>query len=62
MNRLRLTWAAFKNMLRAAARDPLWAVLALIAMPFRIWRQRPIFAEKLAYFSDPEFKEMFDPV
>lgn len=38
MNRLRLAWAAFKNMLRAAARDPLWAVLALITMPFRIWK------------------------
>ena len=24
--------------------------------------QRPIFAEKLAYFADPEFREMFDPV
>jgi type IV secretion system protein VirD4 len=24
--------------------------------------QRPIFAEKLAYFSDPEFTGMFDPV
>jgi type IV secretion system protein VirD4 len=24
--------------------------------------QRPIFAEKLAYFTDPEFREMFDPV
>nr|WP_152025772.1 hypothetical protein [Agrobacterium tumefaciens] len=24
--------------------------------------QRPVFAEKLAYFADPEFREMFDPV
>ncbi|NRF10342.1 hypothetical protein [Agrobacterium pusense] len=38
MSRLRLARAAFKNMMRAAARDPLWAVLALLAMPFRIWK------------------------
>ncbi len=38
MTRIRLAWAAFKDMLRAAARDPLWAVLALLAMPFRIWK------------------------
>lgn len=24
--------------------------------------QRPVFAEKLAHFADPEFREMFDPV
>lgn len=24
--------------------------------------QRPVFADKLAYFADPEFSEMFDPV
>lgn len=34
----RLAWRAFKNMLRAAARDPIWAVLALIALPFRAWK------------------------
>jgi type IV secretion system protein VirD4 len=39
MNRLRLSRDAFKNMMRAAARDPLWAFLALIAMPFRIWKR-----------------------
>lgn len=39
MSRLRLAREAFKNMMRAAARDPLWAVLALLAMPFRIWKQ-----------------------
>ncbi len=39
MTRIRLAWAAFKNMMRAAAQDPLWAVLALLAMPFRIWKQ-----------------------
>ncbi|MXN49412.1 TraM recognition domain-containing protein [Shinella kummerowiae] len=38
MNRSRLAWAAFKNMLRAAARDPLWAFVALIGLPFRIWK------------------------
>ncbi len=38
MNRIRLARDAFKNMMRAAARDPLWAFLALIAMPFRIWK------------------------
>ncbi|MDA5641557.1 type IV secretory system conjugative DNA transfer family protein, partial [Agrobacterium sp. ST15.13.013] len=26
-------------MMRAVARDPLWAFLALIAMPFRIWKR-----------------------
>ena len=39
MNRSRLARGAFKNMMRAAARDPLWAFLALIAMPFRIWKR-----------------------
>ena len=38
MNQARLAWAAFKNMLRAAARDPLWAFLSLLAMPFRVWK------------------------
>ena len=38
MNQARLAWAAFKNMLRAAARDPLWAFIALIGLPFRIWK------------------------
>lgn len=31
-------WAAFKNMLRAAAGNPLWAFLSLIAAPFRVWK------------------------
>ena len=35
MNQARLAWAAFKNMLRAAARDPLWAFVALVTGPFR---------------------------
>lgn len=38
MKQARLAWAAFKNMLRAAARDPLWAFIALIGLPFRIWK------------------------
>ncbi len=38
MSQARLAWGAFKNMLRAAARDPLWAFLSLIAMPFRVWK------------------------
>jgi len=35
MNQATLAWAAFKNMLRAAARDPVWAILAIITAPFR---------------------------
>ena len=35
MNDFRLAWAAFKNMLRAAARDPLWAFVAIVTAPFR---------------------------
>jgi len=31
----RLAWAAFKNMLRVAARDPLWALVGIITGPFR---------------------------
>ncbi|MER2554867.1 MAG: type IV secretory system conjugative DNA transfer family protein, partial [Thauera sp.] len=38
MIQAKLAWAAFKNMLRAATRDPLWAFVALIALPFRIWQ------------------------
>lgn len=34
----RLAWHAFKNMLRAAARDPVWAIVSLIALPFRAWK------------------------
>ena len=33
-----LAWTAFKNMMRAAARDPIWAFVNLISMPFRIWK------------------------
>ncbi|MCR5943446.1 type IV secretory system conjugative DNA transfer family protein [Ochrobactrum sp. XJ1] len=38
MSRATLAWAAFKNMLRAAARDPLWAFVSLLTAPFRIWK------------------------
>ena len=38
MNQATLAWAAFKNMMRAAARDPLWAFVALIGLPFRVWK------------------------
>lgn len=31
-----LAWAAFKNMLRNAASDPLWAFIAILTGPFRI--------------------------
>ena len=35
MNNFRLAWAALKNMMRAAARDPLWAFVAIVTGPFR---------------------------
>ncbi|HML42904.1 MAG TPA: type IV secretory system conjugative DNA transfer family protein [Hyphomicrobium zavarzinii] len=35
MSQAILAWAALKNMLRAAARDPLWAFVALFSAPFR---------------------------
>ena len=35
MTDFRLAWAAFKNMLRAAGRDPLWAFVAIVTGPFR---------------------------
>lgn len=38
MSQARLAWGAFKNMLRAATRDPLWAFLSLITLPFRVWK------------------------
>ncbi|MGJ7043200.1 type IV secretion system protein VirD4 [Shinella sp. BE166] len=38
MIRARLTGIAFKNMMRAATRDPIWAFLNVISMPFRIWK------------------------
>ncbi|AGI10517.1 type IV secretory system conjugative DNA transfer family protein [Xanthomonas citri] len=30
-----IAWRAFRNMLRAAARDPIWAVIAIVIGPFR---------------------------
>jgi type IV secretion system protein VirD4 len=38
MNQATLAWSALKNMMRAAARDPLWAFVALLSAPFRIWK------------------------
>lgn len=38
MSQATLAWAALKNMVRAAARDPLWAFVALLSAPFRIWK------------------------
>ncbi|NTJ35908.1 type IV secretory system conjugative DNA transfer family protein [Agrobacterium rhizogenes] len=38
MNQATLAWTALKNMMRAAARDPLWAFVALLSAPFRIWK------------------------
>lgn len=35
MNQATLAWAALKNMLRAARRDPVWAITALCLAPFR---------------------------
>ncbi len=35
MNQATLAWAAFKNMLRAAARDPVWALVRVILSPIR---------------------------
>ncbi|OCP36141.1 type IV secretory system conjugative DNA transfer family protein [Ensifer sp. LC163] len=35
MGRMHLTWIALKNMMRTAARDPVWAIVALIRLPFR---------------------------
>ena len=38
MSQAALAWRAFRNMLRAAARDPLWAIIAVITAPFRLWQ------------------------
>jgi len=38
MSQATLAWVAFKNMMQAAARDPLWAFVALLSAPFRIWK------------------------
>lgn len=36
MNQATLAWAAFKNMLRQARRDPVWAIVNITIAPFRI--------------------------
>ncbi len=41
MNQVALAWAAFKNMIRAALRDPVWALAAISVAPFAAIR--PIF-------------------
>jgi type IV secretion system protein VirD4 len=41
MNQVTLAWAAFKNMIRAAWRDPVWALAAIAVAPFAAIR--PIF-------------------
>src|SRR5579859_6793778 len=38
VNEIQAVWAAFKTMLRTALRDPVWAIVAVIASPFRYWR------------------------
>jgi type IV secretion system protein VirD4 len=35
MTDFRLAWTAFKNMLRAVGRDPLWAFVSIVTGPFR---------------------------
>lgn len=34
MNQATTAWAAFKNMMRAAARDPIWTIAQIIIAPF----------------------------
>ncbi|CCV09496.1 hypothetical protein MESS2_p190004 [Mesorhizobium metallidurans STM 2683] len=38
MNQGTLAWAAFKNMMRQAGRDPVWAISCIIMAPFRAGR------------------------
>lgn len=35
MDRIRLTWIALKNLMRIAAREPVWTIVALIRLPLR---------------------------
>ncbi|MGR4847138.1 type IV secretory system conjugative DNA transfer family protein [Rhizobium sp. LARHSG275] len=35
MNQATLAWAAFRNMLRKAASDPVWAIINIVISPFR---------------------------
>jgi len=39
MNQASLAWAALRNMLREARRDPVWAITALCLAPFRAMKQ-----------------------
>ncbi|EHS50952.1 agrobacteirum virulence protein VirD4, partial [Rhizobium sp. PDO1-076] len=41
MSQLKLAGAAFKNMLRTAARDPIWAIVAVSIAPIRAFK--PVF-------------------
>lgn len=43
MTRLWMTWLAFKAMMLLAARDPIWALLAIIGAPFRLARHLSVF-------------------
>ncbi|WP_454289667.1 type IV secretory system conjugative DNA transfer family protein [Rhizobium arsenicireducens] len=38
MNQATLAWAAFKNMLRQARRDPIWAMMSIIMSPVRLFQ------------------------
>jgi len=38
MNELRIATTAFRNMMSAAARDPVWAITAIILSPFRVFK------------------------
>lgn len=38
MSHTQIAWRAFKNMMRAAAHDPIWAITRIIASPVRAWR------------------------
>lgn len=41
MNQAVMAWGAFKNMMRKAGRDPVWALVNLVTVPIRIWK--PLF-------------------
>ncbi len=38
MSQFKLAGAAFKNMVRSAANDPIWAIVALCMAPFRAFK------------------------
>jgi type IV secretion system protein VirD4 len=35
MNQAVMAWSAFKNMMRKAGRDPVWALVNLVTVPIR---------------------------